>query len=497
MTFGRVDDSIVKAVLSTPTSGHQKRSSDLHHGGRRFWRALKGLLLIASHSTVAIALSLILFSPVNVLAQKAASTNRLEQAATLIRDNRIEEAERQLSLVLKVSANDAVALNLLGTIRAKQGRLNEAEALFSRAVRSDKQLAGAHMNLAYLYLLKGMPDKTALELKEVLRLDPTNSDAIYRLAWVMLSQGRYDECISVIDQAKQPGRASAPLLALLGDAYLKKEDVDKAEGSYLLALGEQGDNADALLGLAQVCQSRGDFKAAAVYLSRAKSVITESPDLLYKFALVALNSQLESEAILALKRAIELRIDDPSYYLVLGATWLKKPDVQEAEVAFRQSLKLRPDNAQGQMYLGYTLLKQKKYPEAREWLEKSIRKDSSTPETFYYLGLIAQEQGEDQRAVEQFQKALQLSPSFSHAHIAAGATYLKMKDYPRAQQELEAGVKLNPNDSKAHYNLALLYTRLKDPKRAQEEMQILERLKNSNGQTKENDILTPSSPRPR
>src|SRR6185503_2584768 len=103
--------------------------------------------------------------------------------------------------------------------------------------------------------------------------------------------------------------------------------------------------------------------------------------------------------------------------------------------------------------------------------------------------LIAQEQGEDQRAVELFERALQLSPSFAHAHIAVGATYLKLKDYSRAQQELEAGVKLNPDDSKAHYNLALLYTRLKDPKRAQEQMQILERLKNSNGQTSESDIL--------
>ncbi|HEY0005696.1 MAG TPA: tetratricopeptide repeat protein, partial [Pyrinomonadaceae bacterium] len=100
-------------------------------------------------------------------AQENRASGRLERAAALISDNRTAEAEQQLNELLKGKPDDALALNLLGTIRAKQGRMDEAEALFSRAVRLDKELIGAHMNLAYLYLLKGLPDKTAFELKEV------------------------------------------------------------------------------------------------------------------------------------------------------------------------------------------------------------------------------------------------------------------------------------------------------------------------------------------
>ncbi|HTG15571.1 MAG TPA: tetratricopeptide repeat protein [Blastocatellia bacterium] len=443
-----------------------------------------------------ITLSVVLTQP-NTPAQEASITNRIERAATLIGDNRIEEAEQQLNNVLRVRPNEAAALGLLGTIRAKQGKLNEAQALFVRAIRIDNKLIGVHMNLAYLYLLKGEPEKTALELNEVLRLDPNNAEAGYRLAWLLLSQSRFDECISLIDRARRTQRPSAPLLALLGDAYLRKGDVRKAEESYLLALKEQDTNADGLLGLATLYQSTGSSDAAALYLSRAKGVIADSPELFYKFAVAALNAQLAGDAIVALKRAIDLRPDEPSYYFLLGVTWLKKPDLQEAEEAFRQSLKLQPNNTQGQMYLGYTLLKQKKYPEARDWLEKSIKTESGTPETFYYLGLIAQEQSEDERAVQLLERSIQLLPSFAHAHIALGSTYLKLKNYTRAQQELEIGVKLNPNDSKAHYNLALLYARLKDPQRAREEMEIVERLKNSDGQLKEGDLVAPPSLRPR
>src|SRR2546423_1243325 len=133
---------------------------------------------------------LILLTPSDTLAQNNSLSKRLEHAAALISDNRVAEAEQELSLVLKEAPNEAVALNLLGAIRAKQGRLNDAELFFSRALRRDHRLVGAHMNLAYLYSLKGEPQKTLAELKEVLRLDPKNTEALDKLARLLLAQAQ-------------------------------------------------------------------------------------------------------------------------------------------------------------------------------------------------------------------------------------------------------------------------------------------------------------------
>jgi tetratricopeptide (TPR) repeat protein len=483
-------------VTALPDFSNRRRKRNVPEPGGRYGSPPEAVFISARRLTAAVALFAILLTPLNLSGQEISVTDRIEKAATLIGDNRIEEAERQLNSVLRIRPQDAAALDLLGTIRAKQGRLSEAESLFTRAISSDHQLIGAHMNLAYLYLLKGENEKTASELREVLRLDPRNSDASYKLAWLLLSQGQIDEGIDTIAEARKSQAPSAPLFALLGDAYLRKDNLEKAEEGYLLALNESGTNSDAMLGLATVYQRKGDANTAFLYLGRAKAAIGNSPDLLYKFALIAVKSQLGADAIIALKRAIELRPKEPSYYFALGVAWLTKPDLQEAELVFRQFLKLQPDNTQGQTYLGYVLLKEKSFLEAREWLEKSIRKEAATPETFYYLGLIAQEQKEDEKAVEFFAKSIKLSPSFAHPHIALGATYLKMKNYPRAQQELEIGVRLNPDDSKAHYNLALLYTRLNDSQRAQKEMEIVEKLK-SNKASNDGDLVSPSRPAPR
>jgi tetratricopeptide (TPR) repeat protein len=484
-------------MISTPVLIDSPCMPNIPRGAARYGSGCNAIFSFTRWLMAAVALCSFLLAPFTAIGQETSLSDRVEKAATLIRDNRIEEAERQLTSVLRVRPQDAAALDLLGTIRAKQGRLDEAESLFTRAVRSDHQLIGAHMNLAYLYLLKGAHEKTASELREVLRLDPHNADASYRLAWLLLAQGQIDQCIDTIDEARKSQAPSASLFALLGDAYMKKDNLNKAEESYLLALHESAASADGMLGLAAVYQKRGDAPTAVLYLGRSKPLIGDSPDLLHKFALIAVNSQLGSDAILALKRAIELRPKEASYYFTLGVTWLTKPDLQEAEQIFRRLLTLQPDNAQAQTYLGYVLLKEKAYPEAREWLEKATEKNVSTPETYYYLGLIAQEQKEDERAVQLFEKSIQLSPSFAHPHIALGSTYLKMKNYPRAQKELEIGAKLNPDDSKVHYNLALLYARLNDSRRAQEQMQIVEKLKSSNASTNESDLITPSRPPPR
>ena len=425
---------------------------------------------------------------------------RLENAATLIRENRIAEAERQLSLILKTAPNQVVALNLLGTIRAQQGRLNDAENLLTRAEKLDPSFVAVHMNLAFLYLLKNAPEKSIAELKEVVRLEPNNIEANYKLARLLLSRGQIDDSIAILERAKSGTAASVVFLPLLGDAYLRKGNADKAEENYLLALATQKDNLDAILGLAKVAQGRGDTKAALGYLAQARELAGNSAELLYKVGVVALGLGVFEQAQTNLEQAVKLKPNDPAYLIALGAAWLKKPDLIVAEQIFRRALELQPDNAQAQMYIGYVLYKQKKFNEARGYLEKTIKSDSNVPEAFYYLGLIVQEENEDERAIALLENAIQISPAFANAHVALGASYLKLKDYARAQKELELGAKLNPDDSKAHYQLAVLYARLKDPKRAQAEMQIVERLKTvEQSQKKEGDtfVIAPAIPNPR
>ena len=383
----------------------------------------------------------------------------------------------------------------MGTIRAKQNRLVEAEALFLRAARNDPKFTGARMNLVYLYLLKRAPDKSILQLKEVLAVEPEHAEATEKLAELLLAQGRFAECISFIEKQKGARPVSPALLVALGDAYLGKNDLAKAEENYLVALEGRLENAGALFGLAQISRRKGEIRETAIYLNRVATLAAESksPDFLYRFGLEAMRVEMFDDAKAALQRAVELQPKEPSYVLALGIAWLRKTDLFEAEKLFRRVLELQPANAQGQLHLGYVLLTQKKYREARLWLEKSGRSGVAVPEVSYYLGLLAQDQSDDVRAIALFEKAVQQLPSYALARIALGSSYLRLKNYARAREELEAAVQLAPDEPSGHYNLALLYARTKQPEKAEAQMRIVEDLK-SKRRTSSGGLVLPPNP---
>lgn len=441
----------------------------------------------------------LLLAPAGVAAQGRGATAQVERAAALVREGKVKEAERQLALVLREAPTEAGALNLLGTIRAQQGILDEAEAFFMRAARADRRFVGPRMNLAYLYHLKNRPEKAIAALGEVLAIDPDNADAAQKLARLLLNVNRLDECVSLVEGLKSRGRASGSLLAILGDAHLGKGDPRRAEESYQQALDKVPGEPTALLGKAQAALRRGDTDDALRHLLSAREAAAGSPDLLYGYAVVALRAGLGDEAGEALARAARLRPDDGRIVYLSGVSWLKrrKPDLSEAEQSFRRFLELQPASPQGQLFLGYVLLKQKRSAEARPLLESSVKADASAPEGFYYLGLIAQDEQDDARAVSILEDVARRFPSFAHAHVALGVSYMKLKDYERARRELETGVRLAPGDQKAHFNLALLYARTKEPARAQEEMRIVEELKSkADARAEEDDFSASPAPRP-
>src|SRR5215813_1548091 len=210
-------------------------------------------------------LAILILAPTHGWAQVNNNAKRLETVAELIRSQRLLEAEKQLNTVLSATPNDPLAINMLGTVRAQQGKLNEAESLFLRAIRIDNQLIGARMNLAYLYSLKKEPEKCVLELEEVVRIDPANVQAIDMLAQTLIAENQSDKAIVIIERAKQSASLPASLFVLLGDAHLKKGNLPQAEKTYQFILSQQPEYTDAVLGLAEVSQRRGDANNALQY----------------------------------------------------------------------------------------------------------------------------------------------------------------------------------------------------------------------------------------
>jgi Tfp pilus assembly protein PilF len=328
----------------------------------------------------------------------------LERAASLIAGDRLAEAEQQLNQVLKVAPQEPTALNLLGAIRAKQGKLDEAESLFARAVRSDSQLVGAHMNLAYLYLLKREPEKSIASLKEVLRLEPANADALYRLAWLLHSQGRYDECIAVAGKLEGTDARFAPLLGVVGDAYLKK-----------------GDKAGAVSALKRAVElSPGE---PSYHFALASAWLRHPPDL--------------QEAEAAFRKFMTLRPDDAQGQLHLGYVLLKQKKHAEAREWLERSTRAATGSTpEAFYYLGLIAQGQNEDAQAIELFEKSIKLAPLFGHVHVALGALYLKLKDYPRAQAALETGAKLSPEDSKAHYNLALLYARLKQPERAREEM-------------------------------------------------------------
>jgi tetratricopeptide (TPR) repeat protein len=97
---------------------------------------------------------------------------------------------------LKVTTENHLAHNNLGSALAAEGKLEEAKVHYLAALRSNPSYAGAAYNLGVLCALQERPAEAMEYLAQTIRLDPRFAAAHCKLAQLLAAQKRFDEAIA-------------------------------------------------------------------------------------------------------------------------------------------------------------------------------------------------------------------------------------------------------------------------------------------------------------
>jgi tetratricopeptide (TPR) repeat protein len=363
------------------------------------------------------------FAAVTMVALPAfAQTQRLQtlqNAAALIQAGQLSSAEDQLQPVLRRNPDDAVALNLLGLIRLRQEKTDEAADLFRRAIAAGHNIPGPHVNLAMIYGTD-QPGKAISELQQALAIAPDDKQAISLLRSV----------------AKQASQAA---------------------------------------------MQRGDQKGANDVLASARSVLPQDPELLYDSGFVAYACGSYPEADQWLSQALKLRPDYPEASYAIARTYLAENLAKPAEEQMRRYLTEKPDDASAEYGLGYILMAEQKLGEAKAAFEKSLVLQPEQTESVYQLGEIASEQGQIDAARHEYSKVVAHDPRHAGALTGLGVLAYRDAKYEEAKADLERAIAAAPTYQKAHYYYALTLSRLGRKSDAEREFETAKKLQKPHG----------------
>ena len=152
-----------------------------------------------------------------------------------------DAAAEAYAAALTECPNHPHALHRLAVVRAAQGRTDEAEDLFGKALAAKPGDADLFADLGYLELLRGRPAAAERNLRQALAIRPEHAAARGNLGLALARTGRSDDALAAFRAAGAGASAGADVAFALAAAG--RPDEARAR---LAAFAKSPDDADRL-----------------------------------------------------------------------------------------------------------------------------------------------------------------------------------------------------------------------------------------------------------
>lgn len=220
---------------------------------------------------------------------------RLQLALVYEQAKRYDDSIAQFDQVLKVVPDSKDALLGKGFALMTKGDLDKAIAPLTKVVKAtrtgefagaDDQLGAAYYYLGVIAVKQKKPDEALTQLTHALKIQPTDSDAMYQVGLARLQKGQNPEAVATFKEAlrfvptgwcepydqlqtaytamKKPELASYAS-AMAGFCGKKVDEAKKQ----LTALTAGPAAVDAMLGLGLIAETQNDTKGAAAWYEKA------------------------------------------------------------------------------------------------------------------------------------------------------------------------------------------------------------------------------------
>lgn len=201
---------------------------------------------------------------------------------------------------------------------------------------------------------------------------------------------------------------------------------------------------------------RGQFAQAARVCQQILAARPGNADAqnIFGVSLAALGKT--NEAVAALRRAIKINPQAPSFHANLGEILRQSGKTAEAEKVLEEAVKLEPNNPQALNNLGIVYYEQRKFRQAIEHYRKAIELRPNMAEALNNLGNALRVTGDVDGAHQAYQEALTHRAVYPEVYNNLGTLLQQDRKFEEAEHALRKAVQQNPRYVEAHNNLAQL-----------------------------------------
>jgi len=163
-----------------------------------------------------------------------------EGAAKALGAGDTEAAERGFQAVLRQEPHNIAALSNLGVIYSRTSRTDKAIDVYRQALKASPDDKAILVNLGLVYLRQEDHAKALPLFSRVVALDPQHLQARQLVAVCQTYLGQLEPAIRELESLRMAAPKDDGILFLLGFAYLKNHDAEKAKPIFEAMLAAAG-----------------------------------------------------------------------------------------------------------------------------------------------------------------------------------------------------------------------------------------------------------------
>ena len=382
--------------------------------------------------------------------------------------NDAAEAENVLAPFVSGPASDADALQLMGIIRAAQGRPDQTESFYRQSLALKPQQPNVLYNLGNLLRLRGRFDESISALRDAVRLKGNYAEAHVGLALAFSAQGQHAEaeksCRTALRIQPNYLLAKQTLAAVLNDLERPLEAEHILRQTLALGVRDAAQAAalDHNLGISLNLQRRYDEALACFEAARQKVPAIPLADYNRGYSLQHLG-RLE-EAVSCYQRALASNPLNMLAHRDLNQLLYRLGDDAAFLSSYDEAIALYPEVGQLQLDKANFLFLQEKQEKARECYERAASLLPQNPAPHDGLGLVLAHLGQFDLAIREHETAIALEPQNAQARRNFAETLLRAGDAAKALEVAEESLLIEPQDQNAIALWGIALRLLSDPR---------------------------------
>jgi tetratricopeptide (TPR) repeat protein len=339
------------------------------------------------------------------------------------------------------------------------GNLQQAENICKEIVKVQPSNINAINLLGIISYQQKDYDSAVHYMNKLVKLAPNNAQAHYMLGHSLQQKGQLDEAIIHYQKSLSLNPDFADAYYNLGTIFQDKKQYDEAISCYQKVLQLNSNDVDAYYNLGFALQEKGRHEEAIPFYRKALQLNPKLDEAYARIGLALQEMDQSDEAIGFYRKANQL---DPNNFVALyglGTTLQQKEEFDEAIICYKKALQIVP-NSKAYNNLAHIMQKKQQFDEALTCFQKALELDPSYAQVHMSIGAVLYEKQQFDEALTCFQKALELDPSYAEAYCGLGSTLNEKKQLDESMACYHKALQLNPNSAEAHWNMSLAYLTL-------------------------------------